>query len=149
MSTPDAERLAEIQARTDKATPGPWLCGGGDTIGLGIENHSPGSFSYDIELATVSFQRDREHDAQRSRKRGVEVTLGTTEADAQFIAHARQDVPWLLAQVARLQAALKQAKALHQPRDGEQECPRCLASGHYRINETAPCETYRALDGEA
>lgn len=81
------EELGEIKARCLAATAGPWASfiegrdheGGSSFIMVGDE----GSRADDIELT------------------------GATEADQDFIAHARQDVPALLEEVKRLKALLK------------------------------------------
>ncbi len=80
------EELGEIKARCLAATTGPWASfiegrdheGGSSFIMVGDE----GSRADDIELT------------------------GATEADQDFIAHARQDVPALVEEVERLKALL-------------------------------------------
>jgi hypothetical protein len=81
------EELKAIKARCEAATPGPWKSyiegrdstGGSDFIMTG-EGTTLGD---DIELT------------------------GATQADQDFIAHARQDVPKLLAEIERLRGLLK------------------------------------------
>ena len=67
------------------------------------------------------------------------------DEDADFIAHARADVPWLLEQVKLRDKALEAVMALHKcltfPDDGIGEPTAC---GHCD-NETWPCPTIRAL----
>ena len=63
--TDQTERLAQIRARVQAATPGPWTT----------------------------------------------KTLHTTLADADFIAHSRQDIPDLLAELSRLRAVIEEARA--------------------------------------
>lgn len=77
------KRLAEIQARTEVATEGPWIvdgpaqCGPGDTLTVHpVENG--GTLAY------------------------VQPSWG----DAEFIAHAREDIPALLAEIDRLRGEL-------------------------------------------
>ena len=80
----DEAYLSEVERRSNAATPGPWI-----SFVEGRNNVSGSSFirtaSEDIELS------------------------GATNADQDFIAHARQDVTLLLAEVRRLRrlAALK------------------------------------------
>lgn len=74
-----AERLREIQARIDGATGGPW------TACVEGREHSAGSSC--IRTATEDFERS-----------------GASAADLDFIAHARQDLPLLLAEIHRLRA---------------------------------------------
>ncbi len=77
-------QLMEIKARCEAATPGPW----------------------------TSFIEGRDHTSGDSFiQRGIldawqeELYLtGATVADHDFIAHARQDIPLLLAEIERLQA---------------------------------------------
>ncbi|MDJ0465060.1 hypothetical protein [Streptomyces sp. H27-C3] len=68
----DARRLAGIDAREQAATPGPWATEGADQPGMLKADHG-------------------------RRILGVFGGHPQDEADAQFTAHARQDVPFLLA----------------------------------------------------
>jgi hypothetical protein len=73
------DRLAEIQERSNAATPGPWR----------------------------SFVEGRDHDSGSSfiQTSGDDIEfVGATEADQDFMAHARQDIPELIAEIARLKA---------------------------------------------
>lgn len=74
MASEVKKRLEEIEARVDKAVPGPWVCWGGST----------GSVSVGVDHP-------------------YEITESRPGADAGsnyiFIAHARQDVPWLCARL--------------------------------------------------
>lgn len=90
-------RLDEIRAREQAATNGPWeayddwydgpLCAVRTSVG-GTEGH--------VASTAVDPTRDS-YDSERS--------------NAQFIAHAREDIPWLLATVERLTHELRQAKS--------------------------------------
>ncbi|MFZ3592244.1 hypothetical protein [Streptomyces sp. BH104] len=76
------EQLAEIQARTESATPGPWWTDilpehGGESIGI----DAPGD-NWIVPVQDLH------------------------EPDAEFVAHARTDVPTLLAEVQRLKGEL-------------------------------------------
>ncbi len=84
----DEGKLAEIEARANAATPGPWI---GD-----------GEFGF-------VFQRgaSRAHCIARLDHEDVRDTSG---ADLAFIAAARADVPDLVAEVRRLTAALDAAR---------------------------------------
>ena len=76
------ERLQAIRARCEQATPGPW-------------SWAPG-------YVLVSARGDR--------ILVLDYTYGPrqlTEADAEFVAHAREDVPALLEEVERLQAEVR------------------------------------------
>jgi hypothetical protein len=80
------ERLAEIAARAAAATPGPWWTdtltehSGGESVGVDAEGDSWVIPCQDID-----------------------------RADAEFVAHARTDVPALLTRVAELEASLREA----------------------------------------
>jgi hypothetical protein len=83
--------LEEIRQRCDSATPGPWK----------------------------SFIEGRDHTSGSSfimtghgKNRGNDIELyGATAADQDFIAHARQDIPRLLDEIARLERSLGLARA--------------------------------------
>ncbi|MFJ7782230.1 hypothetical protein ACIQY8_05880 [Streptomyces albidoflavus] len=91
------EYLAEIAARTEAATAGPW-CTDGAEIYQGDEY-----VSYAFWVGETC--------------RADEADGGTV--DAAFIAHARTDVPALLAEVERLRAALSSATDVIAARDDE------------------------------
>ena len=75
-------------------------------------------------------------------------TLSGTRAwlpDAEFIAHARQDIPALLAEVERIRGRIealhpREVIAAHEGYEEEAWCPECRF--HY------PCQTIRALEGK-
>jgi hypothetical protein len=78
------DELQEIDARCQAATAGPWL-----------------SF---VE------RRDRESGSDFIRTPGADIELlGATRGDQEFIAHARQDIPALLAEVSRLRSRLRES----------------------------------------
>lgn len=81
------ERLAEIEERLGRATPGPWAYK--DRLGGG------GCFVFSEETFHVVAVEEDEDPA-------VAVPLG--RGDAAFIAGSREDVPLLLAEVRRLRA---------------------------------------------
>jgi hypothetical protein len=81
------EELDEISARCDEATPPPWR-----SFVEGRDHTSGSSFIMRGEGT--------------SRHEDIELT-GATAADQDFIAHARQDVPCLVAEVVRLRRILK------------------------------------------
>lgn len=71
-----------IRQRCDQATPGPWK----------------------------SFVEGRDHDSGSSfiMTSGGDIELiGASVADQEFIAHARQDIPQLLAEIQRLKAMIR------------------------------------------
>lgn len=84
-------RLAAIRERAEKATEGPWL-----HVGAVVCK----AFGEEEEVAYLA-----------------EAETGNDEADGDFIAHAREDVPWVLAELAvvreerdRLREALEDAR---------------------------------------
>lgn len=86
-----AEQLAEIEARANRATPGPWQrdgCNGGEFYCVLAKN--PGHLS-DL-LCTM-------------RGRSSEV------ADSDFIAHARTDIPLLIAALRERESEIESLRA--------------------------------------
>lgn len=86
------ERLRGIQERAAAATEGPWEVTGGPHSDLVVK--APGD-------RFVTTTGDPHYDG--------------TVTDAAFIAAARTDVPWLLAEVTRLDAVVTAVRELHQP----------------------------------
>lgn len=78
-----AERLAELKAMCEAATPGPW------------EMHGGMGPRMDLDAA------DQPAYVKRGKKPGP---IMTGRADAEFIAASREALPELIAEVARLQA---------------------------------------------
>ncbi|HEU4454906.1 MAG TPA: hypothetical protein VFR81_17720 [Longimicrobium sp.] len=79
------EELDEIEERCRRASPGPWISyieGRDQSSGSSFIMTGPDGSGEDIEMS------------------------GATTDDQDFIAHARQDVPRLLAEVRRLRARL-------------------------------------------
>lgn len=103
------ERLEEIRKRAEKATPGPWRAvstADGDTDGaawVGTERSVSLAQGYDGEFLH--------------------------RPDAEFMANAREDIPWLLAEVARTQGALEQLTEGH-----EADCRQRIRGGEARCN---------------
>lgn len=79
-----AEQLAEIKARAEAATPGPWKRFRMDRFSI---NNEP------LEKHICGVSQESEHDAA-------------------FIAHAREDIPALLAEVERLRKQLDGLKKI-------------------------------------
>jgi hypothetical protein len=104
-----SDRLKEIAERAEKATPGPW------------EAWADGSqfvnTRYLPTARSVACSRIRELTRPWNPHALIAFGFSCEEyevarfltADAEFIAHARQDVPFLLNEVARLQRALDAA----------------------------------------
>lgn len=82
------EELAQIEARLEAASPGPWTA---------AQNGKPA----DVVRATI-------HDdlgiAQAVTYDWERTPPGQAEANGEFIAHAREDIPVLIAEVRRLKA---------------------------------------------
>ena len=124
MSAISDERLAEMQARCDAATPGPWFT-----------EETPRSQNGWPTCSVV---------AATYRKQNVYVAFGgvAPEANRRFIAAARTDVPDLIAEVRRQEAALAEIAALHQPAKLEfdsfiEVCLTCCCGGD--IFRTTTC----------
>lgn len=80
------QELQAIQQRYERASPGPWR-----SMIEGRDHTSGSSFIM----------------TGRSESRGSDIELsGATTEDQDFIAHARQDIPRLLAEIRRLRALL-------------------------------------------
>lgn len=106
------EELATIKARAEAATPGPWKLD--DYIGLE---------SYTVCLDYVPENQNRTT-GYGAGSEGTAICVLDDEmyfeyssdterlANAEFIAHAREDVPALVAEVERLQEALRVCSAL-------------------------------------
>jgi chromosome segregation ATPase len=123
MSELTPERLAEIKARAEKATPGPWTATYEESdqwtsiTGAGL--FDGGHWMVCPEVAT---------------------TEGEPGEDSDFIAHAREDVPDLMAEVERLQrerdnalrhvdaAVIAQNKERFMKRDAEADAARLLST---------------------
>lgn len=88
-----SDRLREIEERVNAATPEPWVW---QEVGDGPEN------------------RQRMFLGARGRHYGHVLKITWPElledANAEFIAHAREDVPWLLAELASVRAQLEQIR---------------------------------------
>lgn len=77
-----ADDLAAIEARVRATTPGPWR--------------------------SVIEGRDQDSGSSFIMTEGEDIYLsGASDADQDFIAHARQDVPRLLAEIRRLKSSTK------------------------------------------
>lgn len=92
-------RLAAIEARLEKATPGPWH----------VDKHSAYIWSARDEMVADSDCIGRLPERAVVRIRGVGASL-PIEDNMQFIAHAREDIPWLVAECTRLRSELSSAE---------------------------------------
>jgi hypothetical protein len=80
-------RLAEIRERVGQATPPPWKWDRPETL----ENP---------ETYQTVYEATHDHGCACRKDCTIDVELSI--ADAEFIANARQDIPWLLDQLARV-----------------------------------------------
>ena len=114
--------LDAIKARADAATEGPW----------GVEGRAhPGP---DEHLVIYPVEQG-----------GTLAFVQPSWDDAEFIAHARTDIPALIAEVERLRGRIealhpREVIAVHEGYGEEAWCPECRF--HY------PCQTIRALEGK-
>ena len=88
----NVERLTEIRQRTEAATPGPW-----NLITMGRDGDGDDEWGW-IMGANKNWRWD-DGDGPQSR------------ANADFIAHSRDDIPYLLSEVDRLNELLNASKA--------------------------------------
>jgi len=92
------ERLAAIAARADAATPGPWA----RTTMCHCDDPDDCYDHWDVSVPVAGYDPPS---GRVSRARSVAGNIhGHREADAIFIAHAREDIPALLAEIERLRA---------------------------------------------
>ncbi len=98
------EQLREIEERANAATPGPWHAGYWSGQCHMKHKHDPRICQYDYTLQTrkgdsfIGVVND-----ERETVVGVSYDdLVVSEADNQFIAHAREDIPALIAEIRRL-----------------------------------------------
>ena len=87
-----AQQLATIHARCSATTPGPW--------------------DWEIELINITpfvrgYLRTRQNATPILYSHTTTMAIDALQVDANFIAHARRDIPALLAEVARLQKLLQ------------------------------------------
>ena len=129
-------RLDEIEARANAATEGPWEWEGEAKAGweIGANSLVPSRRPDDPVLYGYGYDAS-----------GIEVK---TPADAEFIAHARTDVPWLLEQVERRDKALEAVLDLHKEDGhgwgpGESFCTECQQG--YGLLVPYPCPTVTAI----
>lgn len=87
------DRLEEIRARAGSATPGPWF-----PWDRGVGWH-----------IAITKNREQPWGMPKLLPEGNDTDIGRRE-DAEFIAHARADVPWLCDEVERLASELAQWK---------------------------------------
>ena len=84
----DEDRLSEIEMRANNAYPGPWA----NSMGGGYNVHAS-----DMKWICVTDNKDWDsHGPYSSIRRQTAIRT------AEFIAHTREDIPWLIAEIRRL-----------------------------------------------
>ena len=123
--------LDAIKARAEAATEGPWTWSGSEAPVLG--GYAGTSYRYSEEVI------EAEHHGECGCRSLCQLELTVGKADGEFIAHARQDIPALL-------AALESVLELHQ-RNRYDECIECLSTDEYgeATNVDYPCPTVTAI----
>jgi hypothetical protein len=143
------DRLGEIRQRAEAATPGPWE----------FDSHVHGEkgcrcFSHFVVTGytlTNPFPCCDETAEAKGASNDCTSTVVTFE-DATFITHARQDIPYLLAEIERLRALFARVECTDQyenawnkycsvayPGERDSWCPNCITVGE--INGTQGCES--------
>ena len=140
--------LAAIRARAEAATKGPWEVCAFDS------GHS--KFEMSVSVITES-AGDRICDMDGLGRTWNEIDARDDGmADAEFIAHAREDIPALLAELDRLNATIGRVRDIHAPIDALDfgVNPRgnrtkvCIGCGQDNGNWNYwPCDTICALEG--
>lgn len=103
------EELDAIRARAEAATPGPWQQTADTPWGSKVILSESGEFYLGVNAHTA-----QPTDGWSPEARAQAVERGKNKcADATFIAHAREDIPRLLDEVAALQAALDEWAPVH------------------------------------
>ncbi|WP_032384685.1 hypothetical protein [Rhodococcoides fascians] len=112
--------FAAIEDRANAATEGPWAI----NRALGESQFSVGSAN---EFDVLDVDSDQ-----------------SARPSAEFIAHAREDIPALLAALRERDNTIAKVRELHQPRVNSTSAlyPKPLCS----CNSTYPCDTIAALD---
>jgi hypothetical protein len=109
-------RLEEIEARVNKATKGPWRAGMSDMLSYDGDGDGPYKQVY------VDNPDGRVHMGERLPDVVAKMydALGADcRNNAEFAAHAREDVPWLVSEVRRLRKLVDRDGAGTDGRQGE------------------------------
>ena len=102
------QQLADIEARANAATDGPWgvyTFGGDSLIEIAADLHETGH-GYSARRTIARFDEEPLDNDPAHREWTAEEDWEQVQADAAFVAAARTDVPALLAEVRRLRAEL-------------------------------------------
>ncbi|MEV6678307.1 hypothetical protein AB0N09_15830 [Streptomyces erythrochromogenes] len=95
------EELSAIERRVSAATPGPW-------VGWMETRQGLGGSSF-IQISSDAEEDDEIHLTRTHAGHTITGPDAQTDADIDFIASARQDVPRLVDEIRRLRAALERA----------------------------------------
>lgn len=129
-----SERLAEIQARAEEATEGPWKVNGADEDWAVISS-GPDSVFHAYSAHGIC-------EGCECGDGAAHVAIGIE--DAEFIAHARTDVPALVIALRSVLNVHEPVDALHTPTGKQMKvCSECERDGDWRV---WPCLTVRAIE---
>lgn len=110
--TDATDRLAQIEGRARAATPGQWgtYDGGTGRIDIAADmRHTGHGYRCRRQIAqTVEMPIDNDQSHEHWTEEDDQKQI---EADGEFIAHARTDVPWLVERVRELEAELLAARS--------------------------------------
>lgn len=98
------DRLRQIQERCDNATPGTWAVA---DAGLGLVSLEVSPHKFNGMVVSVDAEPQRHGYISKSDVGGYARSRKEGIANTHFIAHARQDIPWLLAEIERLRSEAK------------------------------------------
>lgn len=108
------DRLKEIRERLEKATPGPWLKGSWRGQCKKSHYHGGESCKYDYTLdASAACVSTATENQELIGYDDYGPVLG--DNDAEFIAHAREDIPFLLSEIERVTAERDEARKFYGP----------------------------------
>jgi hypothetical protein len=104
----NAEELEAIRKRAEAATQGPWYW----------EKFNPDEDDYDTEMPYLNSEKESIMDFGDGEQFYPTEGNPPNEADAEFIAKAREDVPKLLAEIERLKLALEEISDINEYASG-------------------------------
>lgn len=107
------EELAEIRARCEAATPGPWKSEDGWGVGLRYGRNARAYHAAGARGWPVLFRCQSENDMS------AQLSKSQRQANCDFVARAREDVPALLKEIERLRTALAEVATLPAERADE------------------------------
>ncbi|MEW2393121.1 hypothetical protein AB0933_32645 [Streptomyces venezuelae] len=110
--TAEQTRTDQIRAREQAATKGPWGFYDGDTYAnVAADLQMTGRGSYQCRQQIARLEDEDVFDDQEQQDWDNEQASEQMTANAAFIAHAREDIPFLLQRIAELETELAQAQA--------------------------------------